>query len=95
MIARPIAVRPLKAYKIWLRYDDGVEGEIDLSDVPRNGVFEPWNEEAFFNGVYISEFDSVAWSDDLELCPNALYIEVTGKSVEEVMPAVRILSTRA
>ena len=95
MISRPIAVEPRGGYKIWLRYEDGVEGEIDLSDIPRHGLFEVWNDTSFFKRVYISEFDSIAWSDDVELCPNALYMEVTGMSVEDLMPAVKGLSTRA
>ena len=95
MLSRPIAIEPRKGYRIWLRYEDGVEGQIDLSGVPRDGIFEAWNDPSFFENVYISEFDSVAWSDDLELCPNALYMELTGKSVEDLMPSVKALSTRA
>ena len=95
MLSRPITVEPREGYRIWLRYEDGVEGEIDLSGIRRDGMFEVWNDWSFFEKVYISEFDSVAWSDDLELCPNALYMELTGKSVEDLMPSVKALSTRA
>ena len=95
MISRPIAVEPRKDYKIWLRYEDGVEGEVDLSDIPRTEIFEAWNDVSFFESVHISEFDSIAWSEDAELCPNALYIEITGIPIEELMPAVKGLSTHA
>ena len=30
---RPVAVEPRDGYRIWLRYADGVEGEVDLSAV--------------------------------------------------------------
>ncbi len=95
MISRPIAVEPREGYRIWLRYEDGVEGEVDLSDIERDGIFEVWNDRSFFEKVYISEFESVAWSDDLDLCPDSLYIRVTGKSVEELMPALKSLSLGA
>lgn len=95
MISRPTAVEPREDYKIWLRYEDGVEGEVDLSDIPRTGIFEAWNDVSFFESVHISEFDSIAWSEDAELCPNALYIEITGIPIEELMPAVKGLSTHA
>ena len=95
MISRPIAVEPREGYRIWLLYEDGVEGEVDLSDIERNGIFEVWNDKSFFEKVYISEFESVAWSDDLDLCPDSLYIRVTGKSVEELMPALKSLSLGA
>lgn len=95
MISRPIAVEPRKDYKIWLRYEDGVEGEVDLSDIPRTGIFEAWNDVSFFESVHISEFYSIAWSELVELCPDSLYIKVTGKPVEELMPALKSLSSRA
>ncbi len=28
---KAVEVRPLSGYRIWLRYADGVEGEVDLS----------------------------------------------------------------
>ena len=67
---------------------------MDLSDIPRTGIFEVWNDKSFFESVHISEFDSIAWSEDAELCPNALYMEVTGIPIEELMPAVKGLSTQ-
>ena len=30
-LVQPVEVRALEGYRIWLRYDDGVEGEVDLS----------------------------------------------------------------
>ena len=93
MIARPIAVEPREGYKIWLRYEDGVEGEVDLSDIPLTGIFEAWKDMSFFESVHISEFDAIAWSEDLEMCPDSLYIEVTGKPIEELMPALKSLSS--
>ena len=35
----PIEVEAREPYRIWLRYSDGVSGEIDLSDVAGMGVF--------------------------------------------------------
>ena len=40
MIPRPVEVKPLENFRIWLRYDDGTEGEVNLSDVAGRGVFE-------------------------------------------------------
>ena len=95
MISRPVAVEPRDGYRIWLRYEDGVEGEVDLSDIPHTGFFEVWKDKAFFDTVHISEYHAIRWTDYAELCPDSLYIEVTGKTVEELMPAVKELSTSA
>ena len=42
---RPVEVRPLPNYRIWLRYADGTEGEVDLSHLAGQGVFAVWQEE--------------------------------------------------
>ena len=51
---RPVEVRALEPYRIWLRYDDGVEGEVDLSDVSSDGVFAAWEDHSFFAGVHLA-----------------------------------------
>lgn len=92
-VIRPVAVEPREAYRIWLRYSDGAEGEVDLSHLVGKGVFEAWRDQAFFSNVRLTEYDSVAWDEDLELCPDALYLELTGKSLAELMPhSVEVLS---
>ena len=75
---RPTAVEPRTGYRIWIRYSDGAEGEVDLSHLADRGVFKAWNDRACFEAVYITEHDSIAWTEDLELCADALYMKVTG-----------------
>jgi len=36
---KPIQVKVLPNYKLWVKYTDGVEGEIDLSHLVGKGVF--------------------------------------------------------
>ena len=83
-MVRPVEVSPLSGYRVWIKYDDGECGEIDLSDVAGQGVFKAWNEPGFFEKVHITSHRSIAWNDDLELCPDALYLELTGKSWHEL-----------
>ena len=44
---KPVAVKPLPDFRIWIRYDDGVEGIVDLSDLAAGGVFAAWNDRQF------------------------------------------------
>ena len=37
-----LEVKPRKGHRLWVRYDDGACGEVDLSDIPRTGVFAAW-----------------------------------------------------
>ena len=85
---RPTAVEPRAGYRIWLRYADGAAGEVDLSHLAGRGIFAAWNDRAFFDTVSIAPHGGIAWGDDIELCPDALYLRLTGKSVSDVMPGV-------
>ncbi len=88
-MARPIAVKALPNFRIWLRYDDGTDGEIDLSDLAGRGVFEAWDDVAFFNAVRLSSHGAIEWGSDIDICPDALYLRLTGKSPEEIFPNLR------
>ena len=48
---RPTEVETREDYRIWLRYSDGVSGEIDLSNLAGRGVFKAWNDRACFETV--------------------------------------------
>ncbi len=87
----PVEVRALEPYRIWLRYDDGVEGEVDLSDVAGRGVFAAWEKPGFFSQVRIAPDGSIAWGDDfdLDICGDALYMGITGLAVEDMFPRWR------
>ena len=39
---QPIEVKPLENHRIWVKYSDGVEGEVDLSNLVGKGVFVVW-----------------------------------------------------
>ena len=76
---RPIKIEPLSDYRLRVRYADGVEGIIDLSDQVGRGVFAPLRDEGFFRKVQIGDRGQIAWSGDLEICPDSVYLEITGK----------------
>jgi hypothetical protein len=94
-MVRPVAVRALPGYCLWLRYSDGVEGTVDLSDLRGRGVFKAWEERSFFEAVRINEAGGPAWGKEIDLCPDALYLRLTGKSAEELFPNLRLVKTDA
>ena len=75
--------------RIWLRFSDGSAGEVDLSDLAGRGVFRAWDCVGAFEEVHVAPHGPVAWNDEIELCADALYLELTGKSAEEVFPGLR------
>ena len=90
---KPTEIKPRDGYKIWLRYEDGVEGEVDLSDVAGKGVFAAWDDRAFFESARLDEYGDIAWNDEIGLCQDALYMEITGKTVDEVLPVIHPMTS--
>jgi len=79
----PLEVKALSDHRIWIRYADGEEGELDLSHLAGQGVFELWEDEQRWKNVRIAEDGAIRWSEDVELCPDAMSLRLTGKSPEE------------
>lgn len=92
---KPIDVKALPDHRIWLQYDDGAEGEIDLSDLAGRGVFAPWTDAAFFATVHLGPHGAIEWSTDLDLCPDAMYLRLTGKSTDALFPDSRLVPADA
>lgn len=76
-------------FKTWIRYSGGAEGEVNLSHLACGSVIEARNDRSCLKAVHIPECDAIAWGDQIELCPDALYMRLTGESLAEGMPASR------
>ena len=87
----PIAVEPRDGHRIWVRYEDGVEGELDLSHLAGKGVFRAWDDRAYFEGVHINEeAGCVCWgvppgSDtEIDIAPETGYAQLLGITREQI-----------
>ena len=89
---RPVEVKALENYRLWIKYSDGAEGVVDLSDLVGKGVFAAWEDEREFQKVHIGPSGEIAWSEEIDLCPDALYLKITGKQPEELFPKLRELT---
>lgn len=76
-LMKPINVQPRKGYTIWLRYENGVSGEIDLSDFANRSVFKAWADRSLFESVHLSPYRGISWPGDLDLCADMLYMRLT------------------
>lgn len=86
---QPVEVQARNGYTLWVRFNDGVEGEIDLAPRAGRGVFKVWDEPGVFESVSIAPYRAIRWTEDAELCADAVYLEITGKEPEEIMPGLR------
>ena len=67
------SVRPLADYRLFIRFDDGTEGEIAMYDRLFGPVFEPLKDAKMFAQVFVDEFGAIAWPNGADLAPDALY----------------------
>lgn len=82
-------VSTVKDYTLELTFDTGERGLVDLAALAGKGVFALWNDTDAFCSVQIGPLGELAWGDTIDLCPDALYLEATGKQPEQVFPAIQ------
>jgi hypothetical protein len=89
MIKRVVEVQPLGGYRLFIKFDDGVQGEIDVASFVRlDGVFEPLRDPARFAGAFV-DLGTVCWPNDLDLAPEALYEKVSGRPLSVSLSPLR------
>jgi Protein of unknown function (DUF2442) len=88
-------VKALPDYHLELEFDDGVAGIVDLSEAVGKGVFAVWLDPFAFGQVRIGSSGELVWGEQVDLCPDALYLSVTGKKPEDIFPALRNQPTHA
>jgi hypothetical protein len=88
-------VKVLQGYRLELVFDAGARGVVDLSGLVGKGVFAMWCNRRIFEQVRIGSFGELIWGDQIDLCPDALYLKATGKRPEDVFPALRCESAHA
>lgn len=82
---RVVDVRVLPAHRLFVRFADGTEGEVDVAPFvfARNaGVFERLRDPAEFAQAFVND-GVVTWPGELDLAPDAMYedIKATGRRV--------------
>jgi hypothetical protein len=83
MLKDIVAVEPLDCYRLLLRFEDGIEGIVDLSKhLSFNGVFLPLRDPAYFANVRVDpQAGTVVWPNGADLDPDVLYATVTGQPI--------------
>ena len=92
---RLVEAQPRQGYDVWLRFGDGTEGVVDLSDVGGKGVFASLADRRVFEAVTVNAAGALEWPGGLDLCGDALYLRLTGKTAEELFPRLRSLKVNA
>ncbi len=83
MLKDIIAVKYVRDYKLRIKFEDGVEGVIDVATlVEFKGVFKPLFNPDYFARVAVNpEIGTICWPNGADLDPDVLYSEVTGEPI--------------
>jgi hypothetical protein len=89
MLKDVVDARTLGDYRLYLRFEDGVEGSIDLAPILSfRGVFAPLRDPAYFAQVRVDrELGTVVWPNGADLDPDVLCGSITGTPVGVDLPS--------
>ena len=90
-----VEIQPRKNFRLFVRYDDGISGEVNLSGFVGKGVFSAWEAPEAFEKVWLAEAGHPEWPGGIDLCPDSLYMQLTGKTPEQVFPTLKQIPTHA
>ena len=83
-------VGSLSGYRLLLTFEGGESRVFDVGPYLGKGVFAALRERSLFDSVRVS-FDTIAWANGADLCPELLYAEswpiepgLAGESEDEV-----------
>jgi hypothetical protein len=71
------AVRHLHDHVLWLRFNDGREGEVDLHPELDGPIFEPLRDVALFAKVTVNpDLRTIVWPNGADFAPEFLHQKV-------------------
>ena len=84
MLKDIVEVTARQSYKLFVRFEDGVSGEVDVAAATDfAGVFALLRDEAVFASLVVNrELGTVQWSNGADLDPDVIYAGLTGRSVQ-------------
>ena len=69
-----VAVRHVRDYVVWLRFEDGTEGDVDLRNSLCGPVFEPLRDVEYFKQVQVDpDLGTIVWPNGADIAPETLY----------------------
>ncbi|WP_353931666.1 DUF2442 domain-containing protein [Okeanomitos corallinicola TIOX110] len=83
MLQDIIEVIPQENYQLYLKFADGKEGIVDVSQlVEFTGVFQTLQDLEFFKTVKVNlEWGTIYWDNGADLDPDVLYSVITGEPI--------------
>ena len=83
MLKDIILVKPLEYYQLYLKFEDSIEGVVDISKlIEFTGIFSPLEDLTYFFQVKINpDLGTVCWENGADLDPDVLYSIITNQQI--------------
>lgn len=94
-MVRVESAHPAEGLQVHVRFTDGSEHLLDLDPLLRGPIFQPLRDDrSQFEAVRVDpELGTLVWPNGADLCPDVLYMKATGKTPEDLFPALRTQPT--
>lgn len=74
MFPRVIEAHHVRDYVVFVRFQDGLEGEVDLGPQLYGEIFEPLKDVAYFRQFRVDiDLHTLVWPNGADLAPEFLY----------------------
>jgi len=73
-----VEVKPEPDYSLFVRFEDGLSGRVQLREENLTGALAPLRDPLFFDQVFI-DYGAVAWPGDIDLAPDAMYEDIANQ----------------
>jgi hypothetical protein len=72
-----VEVRYVRDYTVWVKFEDGVQGDVDISQSFKGPVFEPLRDHEYFQQVCVNpDVGTIVWPNGADVAPETLYARV-------------------
>lgn len=72
-MSRIVSARYISGYTVWVRFNDGAEGTVDLADELHGEIFEPLRTIDEFRKVELNaELGTIVWPNGADFAPEFL-----------------------
>ncbi len=90
MLVDVVEAKHVRDFILWLKFEDGTQGEVNLASELYGPVFEPLKDLAFFKQVSVDpELGTISWPNGADIAPEFLYekVQVHASTGDTAWPA--------
>ena len=84
-----VTAKSLPDYRVEVSFDNGECGVVDLSSFAGRGVFAAWDQSGMFERVSVTADGALEWPGEIDVCPDAIYLRMTGRQPEDLFPSLK------